>query len=150
MTTKFDDEIESEIVVLLEQGAYQSTAAHRVGVNPRTLRRWLQRGRSAWDSEADGGEVEDTERPYLAFAQRCEAAIATAEVDLMARLREAPAGQWQKWMTIMERRWPDHWSLQQRQHLVVESEGPTGEPPREIFGDETDPVRLARIARSIA
>jgi hypothetical protein len=108
MTTKFDEEIKSKIVLLLEQGAYQSTAAHKAGANPRTLRRWLQRGRSAWDREADDGQVGENERPYLVFTQQCETAIVTAEIDLMAKLREAPAGQWQKWMTIMERRWPDH------------------------------------------
>jgi len=72
--TKLNDEVSTEIVEALEEGAYLETAAEAAGIDVSTLYRWLDRGATG-------------EEPYAAFCEAVVRARAKAELDLMRAAR---------------------------------------------------------------
>jgi hypothetical protein len=142
----FTPERRQRVIDMLLAGAYPATAAREGGSTPRTLNRWLERGRAEADRVENGAEPEESEAEYMSFAVRADQALATAELAELARLREAPAGQWQKHAWVLERRWPEKYSLQQRQVVEVQHSGPD---PAQVFGGGS-PAEIARRANAVS
>ena len=106
---KFTPERCDRIVGLLGEGNYPDVVAKAVGVNPKTVRRWTARGRTEDDRIEAGGEPDPDEAAYRDFAVNYDRSIAQSEIDLLRQCRKEPAGQWQRSMTIMSRRFRDRW-----------------------------------------
>jgi hypothetical protein len=77
-------EVADRLVALLRAGNYDAVAARASGVAPRTLREWLQRGRS--DRERD--------EPYCELAARIDRARAEGEAVHVARIAKAAEQDW--------------------------------------------------------
>lgn len=100
--TVYTDEIGERIIKYLAQGNYLQTAAAAAGMNPGTVRGWIERGQ------------DDENSPYHEFAMRCLEAsgkIETQVVSDMMRVIEETK-QWAGYMTYLERRFPDRWKRQ--------------------------------------
>jgi hypothetical protein len=68
------------IIEAINQGNWQSTAARSVGIEPRTVSRWVQIGRGDHPTKK---AVE----PFISFANEIENALAKAEQSLVKDLR---------------------------------------------------------------
>jgi len=68
------------IIKAISEGNWQSTAARSVGIEPRTVSRWVQIGRG------DHPTVKAVE-PFISFSQEVENAQAKAEQSLVTDLR---------------------------------------------------------------
>ena len=79
------------IVKAVEQGNWTTTAARSVGIEPRRMQKWLQRGRG------DHPRAKPKE-PYISFANDIEAAIAKAEANLVQELREQEDWRAKAWL----------------------------------------------------
>jgi hypothetical protein len=105
----------------------------------------MSNGRGALAKAEEGGELDEDEDRYASLALDADESLALAELDLIAKVKEAPAGKWTAFMTLMERRWPDRWSLSQR--LTIEQE--QAEPdPASVFPDAS-PAELVKLAQGL-
>jgi hypothetical protein len=97
---KFTPEIADTIIQHVRDGNYFQTAARAAGIHRDTLYSWLSAG-------AEG------DPRYVEFHGRLREAEALAEIDAVAKVREAKQG-WQAHMTFLERRHSERWSRAER------------------------------------
>ena len=91
------------ITEALQGGNTRRTAAAYAGISPRTLQRWLKRGR-----EEDEGE-------YVDLLRHVEMAEADATVCMVAAvMKAAQSGEWRAAAWWLERRYPDDWGRRPR------------------------------------
>lgn len=88
-TPLLNDMVEALILDALGRGAVPSEAARHGGVDPRTLRRWCQRGREAEARAVEGVELTDVEERMRAFNERVEQARMTARLRAVDRIQNA-------------------------------------------------------------
>jgi hypothetical protein len=100
----------------IKAGLTIEAATARAGVGRTTVFMWLQRGR-----EAVRGEFRD-------FLNAYEEALGIAEATLIERLTEAGHQEPKIWMWILERRFPERWSLKERHELSGPGGGPLSIP----------------------
>lgn len=94
-----DPHVVEELLTLIEDGNYPSTAAELVGISDDTLRNWTRRG-------------EQGETPFSALLRAIKRASAKAEATEMGKVRKAGEDPrfWAASMTYLERRHPDKWA----------------------------------------
>jgi hypothetical protein len=92
-------EVAERLVALIRAGNFEKVAARAAGVAPRTLKLWLQRGRS--DREADA--------PYRELLERVERARAEGEAVHVARIAQAAQEDWRASAWYLERSYPERW-----------------------------------------
>lgn len=101
------------ILKALEEGNSRRTAAELAGISPRTLQRWLKRGRDAEDE----GCAELLEHVHNAEA------CAEREMSNVV-MQAAREGEWRAAAWWLERRFPGTWAKQQRIAIKPEESGP--------------------------
>jgi hypothetical protein len=124
--SKLTKQIQDELVELLENGNYQTTAATVVGISRSTLSRWLQLGA---EHQATG---EDS--IYRSFRTAIKKAEAAAEVAAVKCVVEAGATRWQASMTYLERKFPQRWSRGERREISAALE-PASPPDMSMLTD---------------
>ena len=137
------------ILAALRKGSTHKLAAEVVGINPRTLKTWLARGRAnldaiaAWERAGEHGE-----RPELdawgAFALDVARAEGDHALDLVGVVvRAAKRGEWRAALALLGRRRP----LEFGESIGVRPEGVDDEGERH---DTTDALleRLRKAAES--
>jgi len=135
--TKLTPELQERICEFIRGGNYFSTACFAVGLGETTFYKWMERG----EEKKVGGEGVKVESPFKEFREAIKKAEAEAEVERVARIREAGVGgaviktirytrkdgteveetnltrpAWEADMTHLERRTPDRWG--RRQEIV--------------------------------
>ncbi|MCP2337876.1 helix-turn-helix domain-containing protein [Actinomadura rupiterrae] len=84
-----DDQVRERLLQAVEHGVPVDTAAHYVGISPRTFYRWAERGRRAEEQAADGRDGDPGEAAYRQFWQDLTRARAKGEIfaaDVLHRL----------------------------------------------------------------
>src|SRR5690349_15079491 len=99
-TRRFTPEVADTIIEHVRAGNYFQTAARAAGIHRDTLYRWINQG--------EGGDP-----VFAEFHERLREAEALAEIDAVAKVREAKQG-WQAHMTFLERRHSERWSRAER------------------------------------
>lgn len=96
--SKLTPELHTAIIAMLEKGNYRQVAARYVGINPSTLRDWVQQGKNKPQGE------------YGAFAAAVIEAEGKAEKSLVDRLYDLAQSDGDLILKILERRYPDRWA----------------------------------------
>lgn len=121
--SKLTPELTERVVDAILVGAYLETAAQAVGITPRTLYRWLERGDDAeaaalehFDSTDTPGledlyeHLDPAEWAYLEFRHALKSAEAFAELELLRKVQGGHGRQpWTAYMTVLERKAPARW-----------------------------------------
>ena len=92
--TKFDDDRRSRFLAAIRAGATLRAAAHSVG--------WSEDGLARYRAE------------FADFAEQLTEAEGTAEVHLVAIVRDAARTNWRAALELLGRRWPDSWGRHDR------------------------------------
>lgn len=111
-------DLAARLADLIACGAYPVVACRRVGIDKSSYARWMQRG------ERDLRLKDDS--TYARFRTAIKESEAQAEIDHVACLRKAAQTNWIAVMTLLERRWPTRWGLQDR--LEIEDARPALPP----------------------
>jgi hypothetical protein len=123
--TKLNDDVRNRIVLALEAGNYQDTAAQYAGVSKAAFYNWMERGRNERDRIGDGQAADPKEAIFVEFVDAVENARASAEVRAVANIAKAANdGTWQASAWYLERSHPQRWGRFQR----TEISGPEGGP----------------------
>jgi hypothetical protein len=128
MPRKLTPALHEQIVEAVRAGNYLKTAAEAAGVPESTVRTWRDQGKAAYEANTDS--------PFLAFYLDYTKAEAEAEKTFLADLVAALRGKQQNWagyMTILERRRPEHWKRRE----VVE----TQEKPAETLEEQIQRIQ---------
>jgi hypothetical protein len=115
--TKLTERVVAALEQQIRGGAFNTQAAQSVGVDPRTLYRWLEAG--AADEEAGNAET-----IFARLRQRLTRASADAELTMITTVRTAAATDWRAAAWYLERRNPDRWG----RHDRVSVDGDLGKP----------------------
>ena len=99
--TLLTPEVWSSIIGSIREGLFQETAAHKAGIAPRNLERWLQWGRQGRE-------------PYASFLTDFKKNEAEYEAELVRRIADHGTGirklpNWTALAWILERRFRDRW-----------------------------------------
>jgi hypothetical protein len=89
------------VVQALRSGNYLDTCASLAGVHPDTLKQWLKRGAQDPTGQTPEGRL----------WARIAAAMSEAEAIDVARMNRAAQKDWRAAAWVLERRWPERWSL---------------------------------------
>lgn len=113
--TKLTPEMQGRIVDAIRAGNYLDTAAAYAGINRGTLHDWLKKGRG-----------KNARKPFSAFVEAVDEAMAVAEVRFVAHIATAAQDpkHWTASAWMLERRHPDRWGRRER----VEHTGKDGGP----------------------
>lgn len=90
------------IFKLIRRGYPYTTVCRYVGITPKTLKDWLEKGRD--------GVSED----YAEFYRRFCKAEAAGEMNIYETLRKHEREDWRVSAWQLERRWPENWSKKDR------------------------------------
>jgi hypothetical protein len=148
---KFGPEVRSLIVAALKRGATQKLAAEYAGVDPRTVKGWLAKGREnlAAIEEWDRSGLDTLEPALDAFGQfvlEVGQARAAADFELVGCISDAArAGEWRAAASLLARRRPAEFG----DHLAVSAvSGPDEDGERrDVTGDLLE--RLTVAARRV-
>jgi transposase-like protein len=109
--TKLTPEVKERIVRAIRAGNYGEVAARAAGISRSTYYRWMERGREG-------------EAIYCDFADAVSGAEADAEVEAVARIRQAMPDDWRACAHYLERRHPDRWRRRETREHTGEGGGP--------------------------
>ena len=118
--------ISKKIEQALRAGNYKQTAAKYAGISLGTFYGWMQRGRNF---EQNDGPKEDA--IYFEFLKMVEKAMADAEVEDVAIIKNASRKQWQAAAWMLERKFPDRWGRRDHVELTGKDGGPVEISARE-------------------
>lgn len=108
---KLTPAVATKLVELVTRGNYRQTACAVVGIEPITLRRWLERG-------------EKGEEPYADLLRRFKACEAAAEAKMLATVvSAAECGDVKAATWYLARKHPERWSEKKELTLAAK---PTG------------------------
>ena len=113
-TNELTKEIEQAIVT----GLSYRDACEVVGINESTFYKWIQRGEAELERVADGGDVAESEQPFVQFVNTIKKAIPKRKSTLLHKIRTDES--WQSAAWLLERIHPDEFS----RHVKVESNQP--------------------------
>lgn len=123
--TLLTDEVRERIVSAVAGGAYFDDAAQFAGITERTFYNWIRRGKDAQEIMEAGGEIPDSEIPFLQFLQEVERARANAVMRNLTLIQTAASnGSWQAAAWYLERTNPRKWG----RHETYEVTGLEGMP----------------------
>jgi hypothetical protein len=148
---KFGPEVRGRILEALKLGATQKLAAEFAGVDPRTVKTWLAKGRdnlaelAAWETDGEQGP-EPRLDVFGRFVLEVGQARAAADFTLVGAITEAAKrGEWRAALALLARRRPAEFG----EHLAVSAvSGPDDDGERR---DVTDDLlsRLTTAARRV-
>jgi hypothetical protein len=118
---KFGPAVRGSVLEALGLGATQKLAAELAGIDPRTLKSWLARGRenlgliAEWEAAGEVGPMPELDR-FGRFALEVGQARAKADMKLVGHVTEAAeAGEWRAALALLARRRPAEFG----DHLAV-------------------------------
>ena len=133
--SKLTDETAGKILDNIALGLPIERACRLAGICRRTYTDWIKRGRGRPDPDPDSDKLESEPDPadaeYREFFERAEVAKIEGELSLLKRIHAARAG-WQTAAWLLERRYPDRYSL--RRHYDLTARDESGAPKRVTFG----------------
>lgn len=136
---KLTPEVADKLVALLKAGNYVSIAARAAGISKTIFYRWLDRGASDAEEDAD----------YRELRERVELARAEAEARNVAAIASAARDSWQAAAWLLERQYPDRWgrvSVRLREELSDETSKPDAVAVDDPFA-EVDQLAERRAQR---
>jgi len=105
--TSLTPDVREKILMALGLGNYRKDAAEFAGIDPRSLQRWLARGKR--DPEGEYGE----------FAREVAAAESRAKIAAMGCVNKAARdGDWRAATWMLERKWPAQFSDRSQLFLI--------------------------------
>jgi hypothetical protein len=119
--TILTDDIRDKLCALIAQGLPKTKACWLVGIDERTMYQWIEQG-----------SANDAVEPYLSFAHALKKAEADATVYFFGEIKDAKAGDWQKWARIWEGLQPDVFARMPAYR--VEVTGANGGPIESVSG----------------
>lgn len=122
------EELADQVVTMLRSGTLPRVACEAVGIDIRTLQRWLERGRSG----------RERDKAYREFTERVGRARAEAEARAVAQIARAASEDWRAAAWLLERQWPERWGKVPLAELV---------PEPASLSDELDELAGRRLAR---
>jgi transposase len=130
------DELQEKILRYLKLGAYVETAAAAAGISRDCFYKWMRRG-------AKG------EKPYKAFADAVEQALAESEVRDLGIILGAAQTQWQAAAWRLERRFPDKYGRHDRTTVDAKVKGKVDVEVTDerLFGKLASLIERARTRR---
>lgn len=118
--TKLTPEIHKDIIVRLRAGGLIESVAREVGITPRTIRRWMNRGSFEQDKRDKGG-APNTELDHLSlFFMDVNSALAEAEGRAVVKITSSD--DWRAAAWFLEHKFPKKWGKQLNVHLENEYE----------------------------
>lgn len=108
--SKFTPQATARILETVGVGVPLEVAASYAGVDARTLRRWMERGR-----RQRKGEFHD-------FVEAMDQAEARAEVRVVAEWQKHVPKKWEACRDFLARRFPERWAETHKLHVLVERE----------------------------
>lgn len=125
---KFNEERAATALEAIASGANHKTAANLAGVSQKTFSEWLSRG----ENDPDG--------PFGQWALNVRQAQAKFEQAMLEKVIEhsEAKGNWIGFMTILERRFSEHWRRPSEAAQVQVNIGTFGESMKEIDGGVID------------
>lgn len=104
----------------LIQGLPLGAAAIRANISDQTAYQWLQAGSAILANEPNAKALRRAEPGSVAtFARMVKESLAECQAQRLAAVDQAEGNNWQKHMTVLERRFPSEWGRNQR--IEVES-----------------------------
>lgn len=147
---RFGPEARKVILTALRKGATQRLAAELAGIDPRTLKGWLARGReqltaiAEWERDGEIGDPPPIDA-YGRFVLEVAQARASADVDLVDAVTDAAInrGEWRAGLALLARRRPAEFG----EHVTLGSA--TVDEETQERKDNADELldRLALLAR---
>jgi len=133
-------EICAEFEKLLAGMNYFVTCCDHLGVNKQTAYEWLAKGEAGEDAAGDWPDA------YREFADSVKRGStrgelgAVAEIVRHGRPHEIPEGmvpgQWQALMTLLERRFPDRWSRNEKREIMGKGGGPVQAEVKQSYDND--------------
>jgi len=102
--SKFNDEVETQILRALRAGGHLEIAAAAAGISPKTLYEWFRKG--------DQGE-----EPYKTFKDKCSLVMASVEVRVVRDVVNAGKHDPKYLQWWLERRFPERWAKSVNQNV---------------------------------
>lgn len=147
-------------------GNAMELAAQSIGVSPRTVRSWLERGRRWLEAgKTPKGRTDSLCYKFADAFRKAESSLASRHIANITRKALVEDGPWQASAWLLERKWPEHFGrrLEVRgsvevisicgQELTKDEAGKFSkllEPMLEILREEIeDPKQIERISRRI-
>jgi hypothetical protein len=146
MTVKLVD----ELCDLFRKGITIEGATGIVGIHKSTYFDWRERGNAARALREQGKPVPRHELPYLHFVDKVDLARNYGEGWLQQQLLEAIAdpktrGQWQGYMTMLERTRPDRFRRRAAAEYIAQKPQTPAEftfDPQKLSNDELDSLQV--------
>lgn len=132
--SKFTAASRRRVLDALRAGNYSTVAARYAGIHPRTLRRWLRRGR------------EEKSGPFRDFHEDARRALAFAEVRAVAVLRRQMQSNWRAALEYLSRRYPSRWGKRDPSQWKAALKATRSSDLSRAYDDS----QLARIGRILA
>lgn len=136
--TKLDEPTKKALLQGIQLGLPYELACSNAGITFQTMRNWIKRGEKAKSGE------------YFEFLEGVKVAEGKGSLQLLSTIRQsANEGHWQAGAWILERRYPQHFSLRQRPEIEEEeeakpevaNESPDMQKPRDHFIVELQGIR---------
>lgn len=129
---KLTPEARDRVVEAVRAGNFPAVAARYAGISPRTLRRWMARGRR------------EPKGRYREFHDAVRHAESLAEIRAVAMLQKQMQGNWRAALTFLERKFPSRWGKRDRTRVELATARPM------VRAAIVDPPRLTEIVRLLA
>jgi hypothetical protein len=108
------------VITAIRKGNTTTMAAQAGGISRRTLYDWIDKGLAARDAVDTGIQLTPNDQEYLWFIGMYEQAQLERKQTLLDRIEEAgsDAGKWQANAWLLERLYPDEFSLKRSVSLI--------------------------------
>lgn len=103
-------EIRKRLIKYMKEGLPYTTVCKLAGVNRESFIKWLELGKEGY-------------KPYDKFYKEIVKVEAQAELRAIRSLRQHEERDWRPAAWQLERRWPEHWSKQDRTTARIEVQG---------------------------
>lgn len=137
LLVRFDQIRETVLDALINEGATVDMAARKAGVARKTIFNWLRKGREARAARDSGeGPLTAYDDAYIEFADKVDRAEYEIIKKHLDRIDEAGEENWTASAWMLERRFPEQFSLKR----TIRHEGSEGGPVEFTvnIGDEPD------------
>lgn len=119
-----DRERAEYVIEAIRRGNTTTMAAQAGGISRRTLYDWIDKGVAARDAADTGVMLTPNDQEYLWFIEAYDEAQLERKRELLSRIEEAgsDAGKWQANAWLLERLYPEEFSLKRSVSLVSNSD----------------------------
>lgn len=117
-------ELIAEVATFLPRALYTSTVCGVLGISRQSWYYWMRRGEkeSRRLERRPDAVPRESEAIYLEFFVAVRRSLAEAAIEAVAVIREAAHTHWQAAAWLLERRYPERWSIQRRELIKLRRE----------------------------